>query len=152
MTHELKFTKTAVKLMKYLIKIKFLWCNPGGNTVFICDGKLYGVGHNQVLASFAQTQNQPLESAAEHSLTEQKESEALQDLMEVFLHFDSNYYLELQRKRPGLSDVRSNYIGDNAVKFGPDQDENLMAWSYFMKRGFYQSINSEWEGIAYKAT
>ena len=57
----------------------------------------------------------------------------------------------MQRKRPGLPDVPRNYIGDNAVKFGPDQDENLMAWSYFMKR-FYQSINSEWEGIAYKAT
>ena len=129
--------------------------SEGGNTVFICDGELYGVGHNQgySLGLCADPQSTfGIGSRADSLTLEQKKSEALQDLMEVFLHFDSEYYLKLQSRRTGEADKPYNYIGDNAVKFGTDQDENLMAWIYFLKRGFYQSINSEWEAIGYKAT
>lgn len=129
--------------------------SEGGNTVFICGGKLYGVGHNQGYSLGLcgdPSDSHGVGQRANGLTNHEKKSESLQDLMEVFLHFDSNYYLELQCQRSGGLNKPHNYIGDNGVQFGPDQDENLMAWSYFMKRGFYQSINSEWEAIAYKAT
>ncbi len=120
--------------------------SEGGNTVFIFNNKLYGFGHNQGyslgLCADANDNFGIGQRASSLSLQE-KSSEATQDMMEAFLHFDAEYYLKLQA-------TGSDYnLGDERGVFADDQSKVLMAWKYFKNFGFYKSLPAEYELICH---
>ena len=129
--------------------------SEGGNTVFICGGKLYGMGHNQgyslgLCADSSSTfglgnRSQGYRKDGNDDLDKQRKSEAVQDFFEASLHFDSDYYINLQVK-PG-STIYS--LGDSQQQFSTDMSTDLVAWNHFTKKGFYQSINDEWSLMGY---
>ena len=129
--------------------------SEGGNTVFICGGKLYGMGHNQgyslgLCADSSSTfglgnRSQGYRKDGNDDLDKQRKSEAVQDFFEASLHFDSDYYINLQVE-PG-STIYS--LGDSQQQFSTDMSTDLVAWNHFTKKGFYQSINDEWSLMGY---
>lgn len=122
--------------------------SEGGNTVFLCNSKLYGMGHNHGYSlGLCADENSSfgLGSRADGLTTEEKTGESSYDMMDAFLHFDSNYYLKSQ------TGDRNNYtLGDGINQvFDSEQSEVLMAWKHFKDEGFYRSLPSEYDLLAY---